>query len=96
MEACLLNPLVLELKISMHTAPYALNGGGRRGFATLFYLIPLTILSVSLFESFQSSCLTTSSTRQIFFVPVTFLIALTFVAGIQSPNSLKESRRVVT
>jgi len=88
------------------SAPYTLNAGGNGAFGAQFHLIPLAVLSVSLFRLFRLSericdhnSIATrlqkgSLPQRLSLVPVSFLMTLVIAAGLSSPNSFTEWRRV--
>jgi len=91
----------------LFAAPYTLNAGGNGAFGAQFHMIPLAILSVSLFRLFRQSEKSVSNStalrsrlgylqRMLLLVPVSFLVTLVIAAGLSSPNGLTEWRRVQT
>jgi len=89
------------------SAPYTLNAGGNGAFGAQFHLIPLAILSVSLFRLFRQSEKSGSNStalrpqlgnlqRMLLLVPVSLLVTLVIAAGLSSPSGFTEWRRVQT
>jgi len=88
------------------SAPYTLNAGGNGAFGAQFHLIPLAVLSVSLFRMLRLSericdhnSIATrlqkgSLPQRLSLVPVSFLMTLVIAAGLSSPNGFTEWRRV--